>query len=179
MGGPGQPRGRMDTLLWVLSALLIAVGVAGTVLPALPGTVLVLAGIVLGAWIDGFSRVSGWTVAAVAVLAVLAWATDYVAAALGARRAGASGLALVGAAVGTVAGALTGLVGLLFMPLLGAMLGEAWAQRSRWQAGERQQAGQQAVRVGLATWVGLLVGTAVKLALVGMMIGLFVAALFI
>lgn len=169
----------MDTLLWVLSALLIAVGVAGTVLPALPGTVLVLAGIVLGAWIDGFSRVSGWTVAGVAVLAVLAWATDYVAAALGARRAGASGLALVGAAVGTLAGALTGLVGLLVMPLLGAVLGEAWAQRQRWRSGEAEAAGRQAMRVGLATWVGLLVGTAVKLALVFMMIGVFLAALLI
>jgi uncharacterized protein len=58
-----------DTWLWVLSAALIVVGLAGTVLPALPGTLFVLAGIVLGAWIDGFSRV-GWGI--VSVVAVLA-----------------------------------------------------------------------------------------------------------
>ena len=40
------------TLLWLCVVLLIAAGLAGTVLPALPVTALVLAGIVLGAWID-------------------------------------------------------------------------------------------------------------------------------
>ena len=57
------------TLLWVLSVVLIVVGVAGTVLPALPGTALVLAGIVLGAWIDDFTRVGWGVVAAAAVVA--------------------------------------------------------------------------------------------------------------
>jgi uncharacterized protein len=169
----------MDAMWWVLSVGLIVVGVVGTVLPALPGTVLVLAGIALGAWVDNFTRVSGWTVGGIGVLAVLAWATDYAAAALGAKRAGASGLALVGAAVGTVAGALAGLVGLLFMPLLGAMAGELIAQRRRLSQGDAAGAGRQAAQVGLATWVGLLVGTAVKLALVFMMIGVFAAALLL
>ena len=44
----------MPTLLWVLSTVLILVGLAGIVLPVLPGTVLVLAGILLGAWIEDF-----------------------------------------------------------------------------------------------------------------------------
>ena len=48
----------MDILLWILVVVLIAVGVAGTVLPALPGSVLVFGGILLGAWIDNFERVS-------------------------------------------------------------------------------------------------------------------------
>ncbi|HYN62750.1 MAG TPA: DUF456 family protein, partial [Rubrivivax sp.] len=76
-----------DTLWWVLSAALILVGVAGTVLPALPGTLFVLAGIVLGAWIDDFSRVGWGIVTVVGVLAVLAWVLDYVAGLLGARKA--------------------------------------------------------------------------------------------
>jgi uncharacterized protein YqgC (DUF456 family) len=49
-----------DLAWWVLSVGLILVGLAGTVLPALPGTALVLAGIVLGAWVDDFTRV-GWS----------------------------------------------------------------------------------------------------------------------
>ena len=110
-------------LLWVLSTVLILAGLAGIVLPALPGTILVLAGIVLGAWIDDFTRVGWLAVGAVTLLAVLAWVMDYVAALLGARRAGASRQALVGAALGTVAGIFMGLVGVLFMPLVGAAVG--------------------------------------------------------
>jgi uncharacterized protein YqgC (DUF456 family) len=47
----------MIYVLWILVALLIVIGLAGTVLPALPGAALVFGGILLGAWIDGFQRV--------------------------------------------------------------------------------------------------------------------------
>ena len=157
------------TLLWVLSVVLIVVGVAGTVLPALPGTALVLAGIVLGAWIDDFTRVGWGVVAAVAVLAVIAWVLDYVAGLLGARKAGASRQAIVGAALGTLAGLFMGLVGVLFMPLVGAAIGEWLARRDH----------EQAVKVGVATWLGILAGIVSKVVIAFMMIGLFVAALLI
>jgi uncharacterized protein YqgC (DUF456 family) len=159
----------MTTVLWVLAIGMIVVGVIGTVLPALPGAVLVFAGIALAAWIDDFTRISGWTVGVAAVLTLLAFATDYVAAALGAKRAGASTLAIIGAAIGTIAGVFSGLVGLIFMPLLGAALGEFVAQRNLRRAG----------RVGFSTWLGLLIGTAVKVAIVFTMVGLFVVALLV
>ena len=89
----------------------VVVGIVGTVLPALPGTILVLAGIVLAAWIDDFTRIKWWVVAIVSVLALLAWATDYVATIMGAKKAGASKLAIVGAALGTIAGIFMGLIG--------------------------------------------------------------------
>lgn len=166
-------------LAWAGVVTLFVLGLAGTVLPALPGTVLVLAGIVWGAWIDGFTRVPGWLVGVCAVLAVLAWGTDYVAALLGARRVRASGWALAGAALGTVAGVFTGFVGLLFMPLLGAMAGEWWALSRQPQGAGLAADGQRALTVGLATWLGMMIGTAVKLALTFLMIGLFVAALIV
>ena len=156
-----------ETLLWALSAGLILLGLAGIVLPALPGTILVLAGIVLGAWIDDFTRVGWFAVGTIAVLAVLAWLMDYVAALLGAKRAGASRHAMVGAAIGTVAGVFTGLVGVLFMPLVGAAVGEFVARRHHGQA----------LRVGIATWLGLLAGMLAKFVLAFMMIGIFVVAL--
>ena len=169
-------------LWWIVSIGLMGLGVVGTVLPMLPGTILVLAGAVLGAWIDGFTRVSGWTLGFIALLAVLAWVIDYVAALLGAKKAGASRLALVGAAVGTVAGVLMGLVGLLFMPLLGAMAGEYWSQRQRLGSAatrsELSAAGQKAATVGAATWIGLLLGTVIKLVLTFLMIGVFAVALW-
>lgn len=161
----------MDTQIlgWLAATLLIVAGIAGTVLPALPGTLFVLAGIVLGAWLDDFNRVKPWVVAIIAVLAVVAWVSDYVATVLGAKKAGASTLALVGAALGTVVGIFMGLIGVLFMPFVGAVIGEYIAQKNA----------KQAAKVGLATWLGLLIGTVVKLVLVFMMIGIFVAALLL
>lgn len=159
----------MQTTLWILCILLILVGIAGTILPALPGTILVLAGIVLGAWIDDFSRVSGTTVAVVAVLAVIAWAIEYLAGALGARKVGASREAVIGALIGTVVGIFTGLWGLIFMPLLGAFIGQYWVDRDLIRARD----------VGLATWLGMAIGTVAKIALTFLMIGIFIAALLI
>lgn len=161
------------TLLWLLVVVLIAAGLAGTVLPALPGTALVLAGIVLGAWIDDFSRVGATTLTVVAVLAVLAWVLDYVAGLLGAQRAGASRQALVGAALGTVAGLFMGLVGVLFMPLVGAAAGEYLARRAD------ADAHGQALKVGVATWLGIMAGLLAKVVIAFIMLGIFVVALLI
>jgi len=157
----------MDVVWWVLSVALMLVGVAGTVLPVLPGTALVLAGIVLAAWIDDFARVGAGTLALVAVLAVIAWVLDYVAGLLGAKKAGASVHALIGAAIGTVVGLLMGIVGVLFMPLVGAAAGEYLARRDE----------RRAVKVGLATWVGIMLGMIAKVVLAFMMIGIFIVAL--
>jgi uncharacterized protein len=166
------------TLAWIGVVLMIVVGLAGTVLPALPGTLFVLGGVIWGAWLDGFTKVPVWVVVICAVLAAIALATDYVAAALGAKKVRASTWAIVGAALGTVAGIFTGFVGLLFMPLLGAVAGEWFAQRQK-TADLQVDASQyhvRAAKVGLATWVGILVGTAVKLALVLTIVGIFAAA---
>lgn len=159
----------MTVILWISAVVLIAVGVAGTILPAVPGVTLVFLGMLLGAWIDDFTRIPVWLVVIFAVLTAIAWAVDYFAAAAGAKRVGASRLAVIGAMIGTVAGIFTGLVGLLFMPLIGAAAGEFIAQRDVRRAGT----------VGIATWLGLLVGTAVKVAIVFAMIGVFVVALLL
>ena len=158
-----------DTLLWILSVALIVAGIVGTVLPALPGTLFVLAGIVLGAWIDDFSRVGWGVLSVIGVLALLAWVLDYVAGLLGARKAGASRHAIIGAALGTVAGLFMGLVGVLFMPLVGAAIGEFIARRDH----------ERAVKVGLATWLGIMAGLVSKVVIAFVMIGVFIAALLL
>lgn len=157
----------MTAVLWVIAVLMMAVGVAGTVLPAIPGATFVFGGIALAAWADGFVRIPVWVVVVTGVLAALTWVIDFAAAAAGAKRVGASAWAVVGAAVGTVAGIFTGFVGLLFLPLAGAALGEFAARRDVVRAG----------KVGVATWLGLLIGTALKVAIVFAMLGLFAIAL--
>lgn len=157
------------TLAWIACAVLLVLGTVGTVMPALPGPILVLAGIAVGAWADGFARVGPGLLVLCTLLMALTVVADWGAALLGARRAGASKLALAGAALGTLAGVATGLVGLLFMPLAGAAIGQYLEER---HAG-------RAATVGVATWLGLLLGAAVKVALVLTMLGIFAAALLV
>ena len=159
----------LNVLLWTAVVVLLALGLAGIILPVLPGTALIFGGILLGAWIDDFTNVSTWTVAIAAVLTVISLIADYVAAALGAKRVGASRQAVIGAVLGTLLGIFSGLWGLIFMPLVGAAVGEYMALRNLQRAGQ----------VGLATWIGLLLGTAVKIAIAFTMLGMFVAALLI
>lgn len=158
----------MSLLLWVLAVILVLVGIAGTILPALPGTPLVAIGLVLAAWAGDFQKVGWFPLVIIGVLTVLSLVVDFLATMLGAKRVGASGLALFGAAVGTVAGLFFGLPGVILGPFVGAVLGEYLARRNK----------DQAVKVGLGTWVGLLLGTAGKLALIFMMIGVFAVAYF-
>lgn len=164
------PISTMETiLLWILAAVLVLIGLLGMVLPTLPGTPLIFLGLLLAAWIDDFARVGGLTVGLLGALAAIAWLVDYVAASLGAKRAGASALAVVGAVLGTLVGIFFGIVGLLFGPLLGAVAGELISGRD----------GGQAAKAGLATWVGLILGLAAKLALAFTMIGVFATAYFV
>ena len=157
-------------LLWLAVAALVLAGLAGAVLPALPGVPLVLAGLWLGAWIDGYQMVSGWTVGVLAILTLIAMAVDLIATALGAKRVGASRQAIAGAMIGTFAGLFFGgLIGVLVGPFVGAVIGELIA-RGRVD---------QAMDVGAATWMGLLFGTLAKLALSLAMVGIFVGAYLI
>ena len=153
-------------MLWMLAIGLVLVGVAGTVLPGLPGAILVLAGLVLAAWIDGFARVGFGILAVLAALTAATYALDVAATAVGARRLGTSWWGVLGALLGTLGGLFFGLVGLLVGPFLGAFAAELIARRDVRQAG----------RAGLGAWLGLLLGTAGRLALVLAMLGVFAVA---
>ena len=159
----------MTTMLWVVAAALVLVGIAGTFLPALPGTLLVFAGLFLAAWADGFARVGWPTLLVLGLLTALSYAVDLVATAVGARTFGASRRAAVGAVLGTLLGLFFGIPGLIIGPFAGALAGEIWARKGF----------EGAAQAGIGAWLGFVVGAAVKLAIVFGMVGLFVAALFL
>ncbi len=156
------------TLAWVLAALLILAGLAGTLLPALPGAPLVFAGLLTAAWADGFQRVGGAVLIVLAGLTALSFLVDLIAASLGAKRAGARS-ALIGAAIGTVVGLFFGIAGIVIGPFIGAVAGEFLSRGSAAGAG----------RVGVWTWVGFIFGTLVKLVLAFTMVGIFLIAYMI
>lgn len=158
-------------IYYLLAAALVVVGVAGTVLPALPGLPLVFAGMLLAAWAGDFQQVGGWMLSLLGVFTLLSLGVDFIATALGAQRVGASRLALVGAVIGTFAGLLFGIVGVFVGPFVGALVGELIHGRG---AGGRALG--QAARVGFGTWVGILLGTVLKLGLAFAMLGLFALA---
>lgn len=162
---------RMDaTILWYVAAgVLILVGLAGTVLPALPGVPLVFGGMWLAAWVGNYADIGVWTLVLLGVLAGLAVLLDFVAGLLGARRVAASKAALWGAAIGTVVGLFFGLPGLLLGPFVGALVGELRSGGSI----------TRSTHVGMATWIGLLFGTLAKIALSFTMLGIFAGALLI
>jgi uncharacterized protein YqgC (DUF456 family) len=156
-------------LAWIAAALLVVVGIAGIVLPALPGPVLVFAGLVVAAWADGFERVGFFTLAALALVTLAAHVVDLVAASAGVKRFGASRRAVVGAALGTLLGLFFGLPGLVLGPFAGAVVAELSLGRDLRQAG----------KAGTAAWIGFVVGVALKVGLVFVMIGWFLAAFFL
>lgn len=158
----------MAVVLWIVGTALVGIGIAGIVFPALPGHVLIFAGLLLAAWANDFARVGPWTMLLIGVIGAASYTVDFVAAALGARRVGASRSAVAGAALGTLLGIPFGLPGVLLGPLAGAVLGELSVSRRLGRA----------AGVGMAAWIGFLIGTAVKVALAFLMIGIFLVALF-
>jgi uncharacterized protein YqgC (DUF456 family) len=162
-----------STLYDVVAAILILVGLAGVVLPALPGLPLVFAGMLLAAWAGGFEQIGPTTLVILGVLTLLSLAVDFWAAGMGARRVGASRLALIGAVIGTVGGIFLGPLGLFAGPFVGALGGELLHGRKLDLAGMGQ-----ATRVGFGTWMGIALGIALKLMLAMAMLGLFAWAWF-
>lgn len=157
------------TLLWVLAGVLMLAGLAGTLLPLVPGIPLMMAGMLLAAWAEDFTRIGWGTLLLLAVFTALSFVIEAVAAAMGAKRVGASRAAVVGAALGALFGFFLGFVGLLIGPFVGAVAGELLARPGA----------TRAMQVGFGAWVGFLLGTVAKVAVAFMMLGVFAAAVII
>jgi uncharacterized protein YqgC (DUF456 family) len=150
-------------LWWVLAALIIIGGMIGTVVPALPGVPMIFAGLLLAAWSSDFEIIGWGTLGVLAVLTLIAVLIDYLAAAYGARKLGASPRAFWGATLGAIIGIFFGLPGIILGPFIGAVSAELSAGEGARQAG----------RSGYGVWLGLVLGTAAKLSIAFLMLGIF------
>jgi uncharacterized protein YqgC (DUF456 family) len=155
-------------LLWLLGIVFVMLGIAGLVLPALPGPPLLFVGFLLAAWADNFVYVGIKTIVILGVLTLLTYGVDLWATMFGARRFGASKRAVIGALAGLVVGFFLGFPGVIFGPFIGAMIGELLIRRDF----------HAAARAGFGATLGLALGAALKLALAFSMIGIFVVARF-
>ncbi|MDO1528409.1 DUF456 family protein [Fulvimonas sp. R45] len=152
----------LDIALYLLAAALVAGGLIGTMLPALPGLPMIFGGIWLAAAVDGYRHLGLWWLLLLGALAALGIVVDFVAASLGAKRVGASKAAIWGASLGTLVGMFFGLAGLVLGPFVGALLGEFGSSGSVLRS----------THVGISTWLGLLFGALLKLVLSLLMVGL-------
>jgi uncharacterized protein YqgC (DUF456 family) len=156
----------MGILLDVIAIALIALGLAGAIIPTVPGIPMIFIGIWLIAGVDHYHHLGyGWLICIAAVGAV-GLTIDLLAGALGVKRVGASKQAVLGALFGTVVGLCFGLPGLLLGPFLGAVLGELAAGSSVLRS----------TSVGISAWLGLIFGTIVKLVSSVMMVAILAAA---
>lgn len=153
-------------LLYALAAALVLIGLLGTFLPVLPGVPFVFAGMALAAYVGNFEKVGRITLVVLGLMTIFAVLVDFLAASLGAKRAGASRAAVIGAAIGTLVGIFMGPIGLILGSFFGAVLGELVATSNA----------PHAARAGFAAWLGLILGTLFKLALTFAMVGIFVTA---
>ncbi|KAF1710634.1 hypothetical protein CSC70_08255 [Pseudoxanthomonas kalamensis DSM 18571] len=156
----------LQPVWYVLAGVLILIGVAGVILPALPGLPLVFVGMLLAAWAGNFEQIGWVTLTLLGLLTLLSLAVDVFSTAIGAQRVGASRKALLGSVLGSLIGLFFMPIGLLVGPFVGALAGELWHSRE-WR---------KATKVGFGTWLGIVIGVVLKLGLTFAMLGLFVFA---
>lgn len=146
--------------------LVMLTGVAGCVLPGVPGVPLVFVAGLAHRLYFGPASVGNWGLAVMFGLMVLAMALDFLASVVGAKAMGATWKGIVGAVVGLLAGMFFSLPGLVFGPFVGAFLFEYVGGKD----------GGDSAKAGVGALVGLVLGSLGRLVCAVAMTGLFAVA---
>lgn len=165
------------TSLWSgFAYVLIAIGLAGSVIPVLPGPMLIWLGAFMWAWADDFTRIGWWTLIILGVLALVAWGSDIFLTTVISRRAGASWKAILGAIVGGLFGATV----LSALPLLGTVLGAILgAIGGMWLVEYWDKGNQRAATVAVQAYIASMVFAAIlEMAIALTMVGIFALQAF-
>ena len=154
----------MELLWWLIAIVLMAVGLIGTLLPVVPGAIIILAAALLHQIMLGSEKSVGWwNIAALVLLTLLSYALEFAGGYFGAKRFGATKLGAFGAMVGAIAGLFYPFPGLIVGPVVGAIAGELLAGKRVVSAG----------RAGWGTLLGNLAGMLGKLTIALVMVSWF------
>jgi hypothetical protein len=157
----------MELLWWLFAIVLMAVGLIGTVLPAVPGAVVILAAAVIHQSMLGSEKSLGWwNIALLGLLTLLSSALEFAAGYFGAKRFGATKWGAFGALLGAIVGLFFPFPGLIIGPVVGAIAGELVAGKRLVSAG----------RAGWGTLLGNLAGMIGKLAIGLVMVSWFLVS---
>jgi uncharacterized protein YqgC (DUF456 family) len=157
-------------LPFLVTALIILIGVVGTLVPILPGCVIIWAGIVIyEVWVPG--DFSWKVVLTTGALAALAQVLDFIAGYWGAKKFGGTTRGAVGAVIGGIIGpfVFSPFIGLVVGPVLGAIIGELTARRTIKESG----------KAGVGTLVGGIASFIIKIGIAFVMIAIFYSAMFL
>lgn len=162
----------MDTFLAIIALVLALVGVAGCILPVLPGTPICYVGMLAMACTQ-YSTLETSTLVMFLIITVAVSVADYLLPAWLSRRFGGSKHGATGATIGMVVGLFCGPMGLILGPFIGAVVGEMTVNRDD---------SAKAFKVGFGAFLSFIVGTGLKLIasiamlvyIIGDMGGLFV-----
>ena len=153
----------MELIWWLIAIVLMAVGLLGTILPLVPGAIIILAAAIIHQLMLPGKSLGWWNIAGLVLLTLLSYALEFGSGYFGAKRFGATRWGTFGAVIGTIVGLFFGFPGLLIGPLLGAVAGELIAGKRLVSAG----------RAGWGTVLGNLAGILAKLIIALAMISWF------
>src|SRR5437879_12716611 len=115
----------MELFWWLVTIVLFAIGLLGTVVPFLPGTTIILAGAIIHRLMLGADKSIGWTAISILVfLTLLSYALDFLGGYFGAKYFGATRWGTFGAITGCYVGLFFGIVGIFIGPVVGAVSGD-------------------------------------------------------
>ena len=119
----------------ILGIIMVLIGIAGVLVPFLPGIPLAFLGAFVLAYITNFEVISPVTLIILAAIALLSLAVDYFSGIIGARWGKASIWGVFGALLGTIIGIITiGPLGIILGPVLGVLIFELVAKKNVRQA---------------------------------------------
>lgn len=159
----------MNTTAVVITIIVILLGIAGTIIPFIPGVPLIFIAIATYGWYEGFHTITTKYIVILAALTLLSLLVDYLASTMGAKYFGSSKYGIYGALIGTLLGLfLFPPAGLLIGPWIGAIVGELMAGKEF----------NTALRTGVGTIVGLFSGIVFSLILAIIMLVSFLIVVF-
>ena len=141
----------IDILIYVSSLLLLIGGIAGCVLPILPGAPLAYAGLLLLHFTDkacfSTTQLISWL-----IIVVILQVIDYITPLLGSKYSGGTDFGNRGCIAGTFLGLVFMPWGIIFGPFIGAIAGELLGGRDL----------PHAIKAGIGSLIGFLLGTLLK-----------------
>ncbi|NLT19773.1 MAG: DUF456 domain-containing protein [Syntrophomonadaceae bacterium] len=146
----------MNDVVLIITVLVIILGIAGTILPMIPGIPLVFLAILVYGWMEGFNVISGNYLLIIGILTLLSIVFSYLSTVMGAKYFGSGRLGLWGALIGTFAGLLLlPPIGLLIGPFAGAFIGEYISVKDT----------EKAIKAAFGSLLGLFTGVVFNLAI--------------
>ncbi|HHV18841.1 MAG TPA: DUF456 domain-containing protein [Thermoanaerobacterales bacterium] len=143
----------MKTMALILSIILFITGLLGTILPVLPGAILIYGGMLLYGILTQFATLNANFFILQALVLVLIFFIDFLASTVGVQSFGGSKQAVWGAVIGIILGLIFfGPLGMIVGPFLGAAITELFRGKDLIQA----------IHVGFGTLIGVLGGTFLK-----------------